>query len=303
MSTFTPPMRNGITASCVYLPTDPTYPTYLDFLSKKFLHISRQEWQTRICDGLVFTENGHSIGLEDRYHGQQHLYYYRHLTTETEIPFAHSILFENEHIIVVDKPHFLVVSPTGQYVQQTLLTRLKHQFNNPELSPIHRLDRETAGLIVFSKKCVTRGQYQQLFAEKQIQKTYHAIAKYNPALHFPKRFSAYMCKGRPFYTMRIDEGVDNSHTDIAIIEKNQEWAKYQLTPITGKQHQLRVHMNALGLPLRYDTFYPEVQHAATDDFSKPLQLLAKQLSFRDPVSKVFFNFSSEQELLLPEGLV
>lgn len=301
-SDFEPPMRNGITASCVFLPKEHHAVTFLAFLCQQFPHIPPQEWQQRFIDGLVFNQMGQVLSADSPYQGNQHLYYYRHLAQEREVPFAHEIIFENEHLLVVDKPHFLTVSPGGQYVQQTLLTRLKQQFQLPHLTPIHRLDRETAGLIVFCKQKADRGIYQQLFAEKKIHKIYHAIAPYRPNYHFPLYFQAYMCKGTPFYTMQITHGIANSATWIELLQYQQNWAKYQLTPITGKQHQLRVHMNALHLPLRHDRFYPQVCHLPDDDFSRPLQLLAKYLSFQDPITQKMMEFVSPRELFLTDEM-
>lgn len=298
---FKPPMRDGITASMVFLPKSSAYPTIFDFLITKFSHIKYSEWQQRFDDGLVFDQQGHILNHHTPYQNEQHIYYYRHLTHEVEVPFQHIVLFENKHFMVVDKPHFLTISPTGQYVQQTLLTRLKQETHLPFLSPIHRLDRETAGLILISKQVESRGMYAQLFAERKVQKTYHAIAAFQADLSLPLRFSACMQKGEPFYTMRLGHGEVNSTTDIDMIEHNNIWAKYELKPVTGKQHQLRVHMNALGLPLKNDHFYPQVQHQPEQDFSAPLQLLAKHLEFIDPVTDQKMNFSSNFNLLLPKA--
>ena len=214
------------------------------------------------------------------------------------MPFLHQILFENEHLLVVDKPHFLTMSPTGQYVQETLLVRLKKQTQNEHLTPIHRLDRETAGVVLFSKQPETRAVYQQLFAERQVQKTYHAIAPYQADLPLPCTVQLRMEKGEPFYLMHVVAGTPNSKTEIRLLEHNQNWAKYELMPTTGKQHQLRVHLNSLGIAIKNDPFYPILQHKQADDFSAPLQLLAKHLSFFDPISLQQFHFSAQQELTL-----
>ena len=296
-----PPMRDGVSASQVFLPrlsqTDIHIQTIFDFLCQHFPHISTDEWAKRFDNQLVFNAQNQVLTRDTPYQSEQHIYYYRQLAHEVEVPFAHEILFENEHFMVVDKPHFLTVSPTGQYVQQTLLTRLKYETDNPELSPIHRLDRETAGLILFSKKSEIRHLYQQLFADRQVEKIYHAIAPFNQHLQFPLEFKAHLTKGEPFYTMQIIEGkLENSCTMIDVLEVQNGWAKYELKPITGKQHQLRVHMNALGLPLKNDQFYPKIKHTDKSDFSQPLQLLAKSICFVDPISGKPMSFHSNQQL-------
>ncbi|KAA8735333.1 pseudouridylate synthase [Acinetobacter qingfengensis] len=296
---FKPPLRDGVSPSTVFLPFSIQYQTTFEFLCNKFAHISRQEWLQRFADGLVFSQSGLCLNQQSLYLSEQHIYYYRHLGSETLVPFTYEILFENDEFMLIDKPHFLTVNPTGQYVQQTLLTRLKKDTGNADLTPIHRLDRETAGLILISKNKLTRGIYQQLFAQKKVKKIYHAIASYNAHLSFPMHFSAFMQKGEPFYTMCINDGVANSHTEIDILEHNHFWAKYQLNPITGKQHQLRVHMNALGLALKNDRLYPKIKHDI-ENFNQPLQLLAKYIYFEDPLTQQQMYFSSKKDIYLPE---
>ena len=226
------------------------------------------------------------------------MFYYRFLAHEIHVPFEHEILFENEHLLVIDKPHFLTISPTGQYVQETLLVRLKKQTGNEFLTPIHRLDRETAGVVLFSKQVATRAIYQQMFAQREVQKTYHAIAPFHAGLTFPCYTRLRMQKGEPFYTMQVVDGTVNSETEIDLLEHNTVWGKYQLQPITGKQHQLRVHLNSLGIAIKNDPFYPMVQHKREDDFSAPLQLLAKHIRFNDPMTLQEMAFSSHFELTL-----
>ncbi|MFW1858407.1 pseudouridine synthase [Acinetobacter defluvii] len=298
-SKFKPPMRNGVSASQVYLPKLKTQPeTLLSYLAEKFPHISVQEWQQRFQDQLIFDENAQILNMDSRYLENSHIFYYRFLEHEVHVPFQEQILFENEHFIAVDKPHFLTISPTGQYLQETLLVRLKKATNNPDLTPIHRLDRETAGIVLISKCLETRGIYQQLFAEQQVHKIYHAIAAYRPELSFPQEVNLRMEKGQPFYTMRITQGETNSSTQIQCVAHNHMWAKYQLQPRTGKQHQLRVHLNHLNIPIKNDPFYPTVIHKSASDFSNPLQLLAKEISFKDPVSQKEMHFISPKELTI-----
>lgn len=297
---FTPPMRQGVSASQVFIQPHLQVHTIFDYLCLQFPHINVQEWQQRFHDGLIYHQNGDVLNPDTPYTSliQQKIYYYRFLAHEIEVPFEHNIIYENESLLVVDKPHFLTVSPSGQYVQQTLLVRLKKQFQLEELTPIHRLDRETAGLILFCKKAQYRAIYQQLFATRQVYKEYHAIAPYNPTLTLPHTLKLNLQKGEPFYTMQVIQGNANSETEIHLLEHQQQWAKYKLIPKTGKQHQLRVHLNYLGIPIRHDSFYPTIQHKAPDDFSQPLQLLAKKLQFIDPITQHHFKFESLQNLYL-----
>ena len=296
---FSPPMLNGVTASKVFLQATADSPkTVYSYLCAQFPHIDPSEWQSRFDNGLVYDAQGNTLTIESSFQANTHCFYYRFLAHEVHVPFQHQILFENEHLLVVDKPHFLTMSPTGQYVQETLLVRLKQQTGNEHLTPIHRLDRETAGVVLISKCVQSRGVYQQMFATRQVQKTYHAIAVYRNDLSFPLITKLKMEKGQPFYTMQVVEGEPNSETEIQLLQHNGQWGKYELKPHTGKQHQLRVHLSHLGIPIQNDPFYPQVSHKADDDFSAPLQLLAKHIHFTDPVTQKQMQFSSELELTL-----
>lgn len=293
------PMRDGVTASCVHLPDSLVYSSNFDFLCQTFPHISAETWRQRFDDGLILTQQGEPLAWNSAYLANQKIYYYRHLSHEIEIPFQHHIIYENEHILVVDKPHFLPVTPAGKYVQQTLLTRLKKQFNLIDLSPIHRLDKDTAGLILFSKQKASRGQYQQLFAQHQVYKQYHAIAAYREEIIFPMLLRLCLQRADPFYTMQVIENNEiNSETKISLLQKKGQWAKYLLEPKTGKMHQLRVHMNYLNLALKNDELYPIIQHRKEGDFQNPLQLLSYSLCFVDPIEHKEMYFISQQSLFL-----
>ncbi|WP_416202210.1 pseudouridine synthase [Acinetobacter sp. Ag2] len=299
LSDFQPPMRDGVTASKVYLPQLEKSPQSLFvFLCEHFPHITANAWRQRFDDHLILDMQGQTLSIEHPYIEHTHIYYYRFLNHEIQVPFQEKILYENDDLLVVDKPHFLTISPSGQYIQETLLVRLKKTTNNADLTPIHRLDRETAGVVLFSKRPQTRGIYQQMFADRQVKKTYHAIAAYNPNLSFPCQVALRVEKGEPFYTMKVTEGITNSQTEIHLVEHDQVWAKYLLKPITGKQHQLRVHLNWLNLPIKNDPFYPTVVHKDPHDFSQPLQLLAQKIEFIDPITMQALCFCSAYELTL-----
>lgn len=296
-------MRQGVSPSKLYLPKiDPVPDSIFVYLCQRFGHIGEAVWRQRFDDGLVMDAFGTPLTLDARYQHGTSIHYYRQLPDESVVPFAHRVIFENEQLMVVDKPHFLTVAPAGRYVAQTLLTRLKAHTGNAELSPIHRLDRETAGLILFAKTASARSAYQALFADRAITKMYHAIAPYQADLQFPMSLSLYLERGEPFYTMKVGQGAPNTHTDIALLQISEcgGFAKYALSPSTGKLHQLRVHLHHLGIPILHDSFYPVVAHKAEDDFGQPLQLLAKHLSFIDPFSGEPMAFESGFELELSQ---
>lgn len=292
-----PPMQNGVSPSSLYLEKIANPPCLLDFLVTKFPHIDRATWQHRFYLGKVLDENHKPLSANDKYQQGTTIYYYRELASEAIVPFCHQILFETPEFMLVDKPHFLTVSPAGNHVQETLLTRLKQATGNDALSPIHRLDKETAGLILISKNPDTRGLYQSLFARHAIQKTYHAIAP-TSTLPLPDFLSLHLERSEPFYTMQVNASKPaNTHTFIKALEQQDNWTKYELTPTTGKLHQLRVHLAYLGIPIKNDPFYPIIRHRSANDFSTPLQLLAKELSFTDPITGQAYHFSSSLSLI------
>ncbi|XID75921.1 pseudouridine synthase [Alkanindiges sp. WGS2144] len=302
MTSFSkPPMRDGVSPSTVHLPfnhsprTGLPWSTIFEFLVEHFDQISSDIWQQRMIEHKVLDRSGQPVHQHTPYQPHTKIYYYRELPQEAIVPFQEKILFQNEHLLVVDKPHFLTVSPTGRYVKQTLLVRLKQQLGNEDISPIHRLDRETAGVMLFSLQAETRSLYQNLFQQRQVDKVYEAIAPYRPDLMLPLCYESRLIKGEPFFTMQESHGEPNSFTRIELLQIKNKLARYQLTPITGKQHQLRVHMAALGIPILNDSFYPMVQ-SRYDDFSRPLQLLAKSIAFIDPVTQYSVCYTSEQHL-------
>lgn len=308
---FKPPMIDGVSPSCVFLPSlknlqktngGQSYATILEFLIQHFPQISKQIWLDRIETQKIYQESGNLVRLDSPYAPNSKIYYYRELPYEEPIPFEEQILFQNEHLLVVDKPHFLPVTPTGRFVKQSLLVRLKQRLNCEDITPIHRLDRETAGVMLFSLQPQTRHLYQTLFQHRKVSKQYQAIAPYRKDLLFPLEYQSHMAKGQPFFTMQENEGPANSFTRIELLETrqvlSQHLARYQLYPLSGKQHQLRVHMAALGIPILNDPFYPTVQLKADHDYSAPLQLLAQRIAFVDPLTRQAVEYNSLQTLIL-----
>jgi tRNA pseudouridine32 synthase/23S rRNA pseudouridine746 synthase len=290
----------GVSSSRVYLPAGQSYASLLDFFIANFPHIDRGEWESRFTEGLVMTQEGKALAASDAYLPNSHLLYFRRLAREPEIPFEEMILFQDEHILVADKPHFLPVTPSGLYLHQTLLNRLKKKTGIQDLSPIHRIDRDTAGLVIFSINPQERAQYQNLFRDRAVKKVYEAIAPYSEGLakKLPMTYVSNIKESEHFLQMEEVEGIANTDTYIELIEVNTPWAKYRLTPGSGKKHQLRCHLNSLGIPIRYDQIYPILTpYQEYDlDFSKPLQLLAKEVHFKDPIKGQERSFVSQRVL-------
>lgn len=291
------PVRDGVSASRVWLP-EGRWVLMIDFLVEKFPNISREDMIGRMERGELVDSDGQCYYPESLYRGSIHIFYYRELAQETEIPFEASVIYRDEHILVADKPHFLPVVPAGRFLQQTLLVRLKKEFFLDELTPIHRIDRETAGAVMFCVNPSSRGLYQSLFQERKIDKNYQAVVAMSEALRakFPLIHRSKMVKGKPFFRMQEEEGEPNSETAIDIIETRDDLALCDLKPVSGKQHQLRVHLASLGCPILHDPFYPELLACKGDDFSHPLQLLAKSIAFDDPITGKPHFFESTRKL-------
>lgn len=281
-------------ASTVCLPPG-DWSTVLDCLCDHFKGVGREQWLDRFARGRVLDAQGQAVPASLPYRRGLRLHYFREVPDEKPIPVQETILHVDEHLVVADKPHFLPVTPTGEYVEQTLLRRLIRRLDNPHLVPLHRIDRHTAGLVLFSANPTTRAIYQRLFPERRIDKHYQAIAPALPGLSFPRVHKSRLVHGEPFFRMHEVEGEANSETLAEVLETNGPLWRYGLSPVTGKTHQLRVHMAALGAGICNDPFYPTLQNAP-DDLTRPLKLLARGLRFIDPLSGEERNFESRLSL-------
>ena len=290
-----PPSRNGVGASCVVLPAGP-WARVIDFLPQRFPGVSTNTWLQRLHAGDVIDDQGQILKADAPYRAGQRLYYFRALVAEPRIPFEATVLWQDAHLMVVDKPHFLPVLPSGKYLQETVLIRLKNTLGLDALSPIHRIDRDTAGLVLFSKQVVSRGAYQELFRTRQVDKTYECIAPWNADLVWPIVRQSRIVPSDHFMQQTEVPGVPNALTHITPIEVLGPLARYALRPVTGQRHQLRVHMAALGLPLVGDGMYPTLTPEGHADYGNPLQLLAKSIAFTDPISGERRQFESAQKL-------
>jgi tRNA pseudouridine32 synthase/23S rRNA pseudouridine746 synthase len=285
--------------SIVTLPAAPLpWPSILEFLAHHFPNIPRERWAERIRDGKVRDEHGTPITATTAYRPGQRLLYFREVESEPVIPFAEQVVFQNDQILVACKPHFLPVTPGGRFVEECLLNRLRRRTGIDTLAPLHRIDRETAGLVVFSVNPNTRGRYHDLFMHGQAEKSYDASAMVRePPREHRWTVENRLERGQPRFRMQVVPGTPNARSIIELIDMHGERGRFRLTPITGKTHQLRMHMSGLGFPIINDRCYPELQPEQDDDFSRPLQLIARRLQFRDPVTGQNMDFESERRLL------
>jgi tRNA pseudouridine32 synthase / 23S rRNA pseudouridine746 synthase len=294
------PMRDGVSASTLATPSG-NWHLLLDFLAERLPLVSRADWGQRMAAGEVLDAQGQVLRPDAPFRAHSRLHYWRRLAHEDPVPFDEQILFQDEHLLVADKPHFLPVTPKGRYVQQTLLTRLKQRSGIATLTPVHRIDRETAGLCLFAIRPEDRDAYQRLFRERAVSKVYEAIAGLRQDLPLPLTYrSRLQERAEAFMQMQEVAGEPNAETDISLVERLGEGlARYELRPCTGQKHQLRAQMSALGLPIVGDRIYPLLlPEQAVPDYTQPLQLLAREIAFSDPATGEARAFRSARVLKL-----
>ena len=303
----------NIAPSTLRLPPGP-WATVFECLCAHFPTVTAAQWAARFARGRVLDAAHQPIAPEHPYRVGLTVHYFREVDDEPPIPFVETLLHVDEQLVVADKPHFLPVTPAGRFVHETLLARLVERLGNRELVPLHRIDRATAGLVLFSANIATRSRYQALFQNGGVRKIYEAIAAPLPTLSLPHRRASRIVRGEPFFRMTEVRGPANAATVVEAMDAIDEHegnprARYRLRLETGRKHQLRVHMAALGAPIEGDTLYPTLDtallpaareagdwRATPDDYSRPLQLLARELSFDDPVSGLPRHFESAQRL-------
>ncbi len=287
----------------VTMPRSPQpYPSILEFLESRFPRIGREIWQERIQTGKVLDENRCPISFDSSYVPLKRLFYFREVAEEPPIPFREEVLYQDENFLVADKPHFLPTTQGGRFVEESLAHRLRERTGNDAIAPIHRIDRETAGLVMFSLNPKIRSAYQLLFENRLVAKVYHAISGKVPEASIREwEVENRLEPGEPSFRIRAVPGESNAQSRIELLEAEEGRAYFRLRPLTGKRHQLRHHMASIGFPIENDKYYPELQDESPDDFEKPLQLLAKELRFDDPLSGEARHFLSKRTLNWKSG--
>jgi tRNA pseudouridine32 synthase / 23S rRNA pseudouridine746 synthase len=305
---WVPAPRDGVNASRVVMAAG-AWRTVGEFLGAQ-LSTMVQDWPQRLQAGAVLDAQGQPVRAHTPCVPGATLWYWRHWAHEPRVPFELEVLHQDEQLVVVDKPHFLAVAPVGRYVQETVLVRLTRLLGIDTLTPLHRLDRETAGVLVFSVQPAQRGAYHALWRQHQVRKVYEAVAPWSPTVPLPAVVRSRLEEpaGSGFMQMRTVAGEPNAETRVALLRlltpppgsATPAWALYHLHPLTGRRHQLRAHMNALGLPLVGDRVYPRLWPmlalGAEPDYDNPLQLLAREVAFVDPVTGQTRRFTSRRVL-------
>ncbi len=281
----TPPLpkRHGLDPARLRLPEEGSWATIRDHLVERLPRVAPARIDELLEAGAIVDLEG-PIAPDAPYVPGGAVWFHRDLPTEVEVPFELTIVHRDEHLLVVDKPHFLSTIPRGQHILQTALVRLRRELDLPDLIPAHRLDRTTAGLVLFVITPARRGAYQTLFGQRRVFKEYEAIARHDPGLALPVTVRSRIIKERTIIRAFETDGEPNAETRVELAEHRDGMGRYRLTPLTGRTHQLRIHMNGLGIPILGDDFYPELTDRPVDDFTRPLQLLATTLEFTDPIS-------------------
>ncbi|MEU6969338.1 pseudouridine synthase [Kitasatospora aureofaciens] len=298
------PQRNGVDPVHLRLPAEGPWPTVRAHLVERLPTVAAERIDAALHGREIVGEDG-PVAPDAPFRPGAHLWFYRDLPDEVRVPFELEVLHRDEHLVVVDKPHFLATTPRGRHVVETALSRLRHTLDLPALSPAHRLDRLTAGLAMFVVRPQDRGAYQTLFRDRLVRKEYQAVAPYDPALSLPCTIRSHIVKERGVIAAREVDAPPNSESGIDLLEHRDNLARYRLRPLSGRTHQLRLHMCRLGVPILGDPVYPVVlTEPAPDDFRRPLQLLSSVVEFTDPLTGRERRFESRRTLAAwtdPEG--
>ncbi len=277
------------------MPDVATGATVLEYLCARFPQDAARLTE-KVSGGEVVDAAGVPIDPSTIAGPRADIYLYRDPPVESAVPFSLDVLHRDENLLVVDKPHFLATTPRGAYIARSALVLLRRQFDLPELSPAHRLDRLTAGVLVFTVQRQARRPYQEMFAQRTVTKQYEAIAPLSQNVDFPLTVHSRIVKERGVLQAREVPGEPNAETRIELVDTLGSYGRYRLHPRTGKTHQLRVHLCSLGIPIMGDSFYPSFREVADDDYSDPLRLLARSIEFVDPLSGVVRRFESNRSL-------
>ncbi|MEU2041160.1 RluA family pseudouridine synthase [Nocardia niwae] len=289
------PKRHGLDPARLRLPEQGDWATIRDHLVERLPRVPATRIDELLHAGGIVDLSG-PIAPDAPYVPGGAVWFHRDLPEETVVPFDIPVVHRDDDLLVVDKPHFLATIPRGQHILQSALVRLRRELDLPDLIPAHRLDRVTAGLVLFVINPARRGAYQTMFHKRTVRKEYEAIARFDPDLALPRVVRSRIIKEKQVLAAQEVPGEPNAETEIELLEHRDGLGRYRLRPHTGRTHQLRLHMNGLGIPILGDDFYPVLTDKPVDDFTRPLQLLAASLEFTDPVTREPRRFETTRTL-------
>jgi tRNA pseudouridine32 synthase/23S rRNA pseudouridine746 synthase len=290
------PQRHGLDPARLRMPAEGPWATLRDHLVDRLPKVDPARIDLMLRESRIVDMDG-PVPPNAPFVPNSSVWFHRDLPDEVAVPFEIGVVHRDADLLVVDKPHFLATIPRGKHILETALVRLRRELDLPDLVPAHRLDRVTAGLLMFIVTPARRGAYQTLFRDRLVHKEYEAIAPFDPDLELPRTVRSRIVKEKGVITAQEPEGEPNSETLVELVEHRDGLGRYRLLPSTGRTHQLRLHMAGLGVPILGDDFYPVLTETALDDYRKPLQLLAKVLAFTDPLTGEPRRFTSPSTLL------
>jgi tRNA pseudouridine32 synthase / 23S rRNA pseudouridine746 synthase len=269
--------------------------TILDYLLAHFPQVPPRIWRERVSKGLIRLSDGTWLREDSPYRHGLTVFYRKEVPSEPDPLEEPLIIYRDEQIIIADKPHGMPVTPAGEHVERSLIVRLQRSTRLGSLAPMHRLDRETGGILLLTIHQEARAHYHRLFADGLIEREYLAVAHID---HYPSQNRWHVENriepGEPWYRQQVVEGPPNAITEIELLDLNGDTGLFRLIPKSGRKHQLRVHMVSIGFPIVGDPFYPEIRNKRDGD--PPLQLLANRLAFIDPLSRAPRCFTSTRQL-------
>ena len=292
------PLRHGLNSAWVRTPASGDWASMRDWLVVKIPRLTPERIDEMFDERRFVDDHGTPFSRDAAFRANRFVFFHRDLPDEVPPPGELIVLHRDERLVVLDKPHFTSTIPRGQHVLHSAVVRARRDLDLPELSPAHRLDRLTAGVLLCTTERRWRPAYQAMFEQRVPRKTYEAVAGWRDDLALPVEVSSHIVKRRGVLVAEQVAGAEpNAFTRIDLLERlDAGHARYRILPRTGRTHQIRVHLNALGIPIVNDPFYPELLDTALDDFSRPLQLLARELTFTDPVDGRTRTFTSARDL-------
>ncbi len=228
----------------------------LDVLLSRRFRCSRTSLRDRL-KGRVMDIHGSELKWSRRLHQGQILRIPSIQRPEPDVEVTYKIIYKDQWMVVVDKGPGAPVHPSRSYRTKTILTFLRDHLQDQGLSPAHRLDRETSGVLVFSRTSEVAAELQRQFSSRLVQKRYLAIVRDVPSLHeqvieMPlERDVDFPIDSR----MRVDFRGKPAKTYIRVLQKNGDRALVEAKPRTGRMHQIRVHLASVSHPILGDKLY------------------------------------------------